>query len=112
MEKESKRASDKVEDAKRLCSDSQSRLDEYLSGSDGDAETVGLEEQDDEGHLRGARVGELNQPGEGRGYSDVSMGSDDVRCKILDSRRRGHPCWNCRGGSDFEACKRIRGVKK
>lgn len=111
VEKQSEREAEQVAYAKGDRGDTQSRLDEYLSGSDGYEETLRIEEQDHKGYARGARVGKVNNSGERRKGSNVQVGSFARRCRLLARKYGEYPCYHCEGGRSFAECRRIRGLE-
>ena len=113
MEKQSKRTSNKMEDAKGCGSRSFITLDDYLTVPGSDAEDLGPEKHDVEGHPGGAggrEIGETGQNGQVPGA--IQMGSHPGGCHILDRENGSYPCWNCPGGLSFSECERLRGVLK
>ena len=112
MEKESKRKTDKVEDASRPRFYVQTGVVDYFRAPNSDAKSVGIEEQNDSGYARGIGRREGHQAREGRKGSSSQVGSYLGRCKLLDREFGEYPCFTCRGGRSYEACKQIRGVEK
>ena len=112
MERESKRTPNQVENTKRRCSPTQSRMDDYNPVPGSYEEDMGSEKQHLEGSPGGARDRGLRDPGEGLESRGLQVGSDSRRCGLLAPENGSYPCRYCPGGLEYSKCESIRGVKK
>nr|BAM15165.1 hypothetical protein [uncultured microorganism] len=112
VETESEGSRNEVEDPSRCGCGPQSSLDDYLPGPDRPEKNLGSEKQYHQGHARRARNGEVRVSGEVRQRKDPEVGSDGIRCRLLDRKSGEYPCFHCPGGRDVSECERIRRLKK